>query len=487
MSAVVGLAIALGVARLFGRANKEESRPGFFGLLQWCVLLVVAVVVLRGVLAGRPVAFAALPPLLIALFPWRFTTAVLVPRGMVRTAWFVVRGSTWVWFDDNRGGALVAAAWACLRGGGQPRDVAFVERRLGDDAAGAANLLATGLLAQAQGDVVAARRGIDRLVEFEGRVAPAQARRLAVQWCAAEAASRDAWARVAALGDDRDADATTTLLAAIARRMLGRAPVPEPSQLRALLRRVPRRAAFAAAVERACVHEVAADVVAPPPAPPAAATAPPLPAALRHHAALLGGDARGRAADVAAIEALCKAWDLAFEDRATAAAVAARRAALGAKLDPWLRLRETVDADLLALVHARGLPIGEDPASKPDSFGRLRRRVRQRLLDELELHADALHTRVRARRALPVHEEWREYLTLRGAYDHAIAMTGMGLHRLAFQAVHPAVCALAVWLWNDRKNRVHAHQMFRWLLREAELVEDAEAVALQRRNVDAGK
>ena len=44
--------------------------------------------------------------------------------------------------------------------------------------------------------------------------------------------------------------------------------------------------------------------------------------------------------------------------------------------------------------------------------------------------------------------------------------------RLAYAIVNPAVCALAVWLWNDRKNRVHAHQMFLWLLREAEREEE---------------
>ncbi|MFO0635254.1 MAG: hypothetical protein U0168_20595 [Nannocystaceae bacterium] len=396
-----------------------------------------------------------------------------------------MRGSTWVWFDDNRGGALVAAAWACLRGGGTPRDVAFVERRLGDDAAGAASLLATGLLAQAQGDVVAARRWIDSLVEFEGRVVPAQARRLAVQWCAAEAASRDAWARVAALGDDRDADATTTLLAAVARRMLGRAPVPEPAQLRALLRRVPARRGFAAAVERACVHEVEPEAAAPPASAPPPSTEPPLPTALRRRGAVGRRRPRSRhgsGRDRGAVPCVGSRVRRSARPRPRSRLAAS----LGAKLDPWLRLRETVDADLLALVHSRSLPIGEDATSKARQLPVGCGGACGSACSTSSSCTPTRCTRVRGRRGA-ADARWREYLTLRGAYDHAIAMTGMGLHRLAFQAVHPPVCALAVWLWNDRENRVHAHQMFRWLLREAERVEDAEAIALQRRNVDAGK
>ena len=117
----------------------------------------------------------------------------------------------------------------------------------------------------------------------------------------------------------------------------------------------------------------------------------------------------------------------------------------------------------------------------------MRRTLGQRLLDELEVVADALKTRVRTRRALAIHEEWREYLTLRGTYQSAVAMTGPVLQRLAFPCVNESICALAVWLWNDRKNRVHAHQMFRWLLSEAEKCEDAEAIALHKRNVECGR
>lgn len=489
MPSWAGFAVALALAHLLGRAQKEDSRPGFFGLLQWVLLVGLALTCVLGMLAGEPVAFVALPFIVVSCWPWAFATRVLIPRGMVAAAHFVVRGSTWVWFDDNEGGALVAAAWAALRGGAKPAAMAFVERRLGPDDAGAANLLATGLLAQARGDRAAARQWIASLVEFEGNSAPRMARVLAVQWCAAEAAERGAWARVIELGEDRDADRATRLLAAVGRRLLGRPPVPEPRDLQALLRAVAGRAGFVALVERASAHapDDATSAPMPPRAEPIApTTGSPREHALRLHAVLVAAALRRARIDLPHLEAACRAWDRVFDDAPVTKAMRTRAAELGAKLDAPTRLRESVDRDLLAVVRTTELAVGEDPHTKHDSFGRLRRAVRQRLLDELEVLADALHTRVKARKALPVHEEWREYLAIRTAYERAIGLTGEGLHRMAFQIVHASVCALAAWLWNDRKNRVHAHQMFRWLLREAEHVDDAEAIALQKRNVACG-
>jgi hypothetical protein len=66
------------------------------------------------------------------------------------------------------------------------------------------------------------------------------------------------------------------------------------------------------------------------------------------------------------------------------------------------------------------------------------------------------------------------------------SLGGLPLRRLAFSTVHGPVCGLAVWLWNTRAERAIANAMFGWLLAEAIIVDDAEAIRLQERNVGCG-
>lgn len=479
----VAIAASVTVAWLCGVANREDSRPGLFGILQWLVLAALGFAGARLVLGGDPLGVLALCCVGVLGWPWAIARRWLIPRGHWRLAWWLVRSSAWTWHDDNRGGALVAAAWAAVRAGGPKAALGFVEARCERSDCGAAHLLATGLVAAARGDLEGARRWIGSLCEFEGDAAPRMARRLAVQWCAAEAATRGAWGRVAELAEDRDADAVTVMLGAVARRLLGRAPVPDDAELERLWRRAPDCDAWSALVDRARDHapvDASADapVVTSVPADPD-----PHRAALRAHARLLGAT-RPALADVAAT---ARAWDRVLADPVFAAGVRGRAAALGARGDAIEGLRATIDGDLVALVCNGDIAIGEDPSLAHDTLGRVRRAVHQRLLDELEVIADAMQSRVRARKALAIHEEWREYLALRGAFARAVAVTGPGLQRLGYAIVNPAICGLAVWLWNDRKNRVHAHQMFLWLLREARVAEDREAIALHERNVSCGR
>lgn len=481
LAQLVGFTAMLALAWLLGVANREDGRPGFFGLAQWLVLGILAMLatamLLRGELLGAPV----LAMTGVLAWPWAVARRWLIPRGNWRAAWWLVRSSAWTWHDDNRGGALVAAAWAALRAGGPSRALAFVEARCERSDCGAAHLLATGLVAAARGDDAGARRWIGSLCEFEGAAAPRMARRLAVQWCAAEAATRGAWSEVARFADDPDADVTTAMLVLVARRMIGASPCPDDAELERAWHRTPDRAGWRPLVDRARAHRPAEHEAAPPV--PTDVEPDVHRAALLLHARLLG-NARPIAAEVAATT---RAWDRAFADPRFTDGVRRRAAAVGARTDALAGLRARVEADLVEVVRTTGVALGEDPDRVHDTLGRVRSALHQALLDELELVADALLTRVRARRALPLHEEWREYLALRGAFTAAVTHTGPNLQRLGYAIVNPAICALGVWLWNDRKNRVHANQMFRWLLREAEIAGDAEAVALHRRNVDCGR
>jgi hypothetical protein len=480
---LVFFALAFVVAWWCGAANREDSRPGFFGLVQWLVLGVLAL--MGAAMLGRtePLGLLVIAIAGVLAFPWAFARRWLIPYGHWRAAWVLVRSSAWTWHDDNTGGALVAAAWAAVRSG-SASGAAFVERRCERSDCGAAHLLATGLVAAARGDLDAARRWIASLVEFEGTATPRMARRLAVQWCAADAATRGAWSRVAELDGDRDADATTAMLTTVARRLVGRAPIPDDAELERAWGHAPSRAKWRALVDRALQHEPAD--TPPPETRTTTGTAmdpDPHRAALVAHAQLATRE-RPLPAEVAAVAA---AWDRALEHDPFLDRVRRRATDLGLAGDPIAALRERVERDLVDLVRTTGIALGDDTGRSRDVLDRVRRALHQRLLDELEVIADALKTRVVSRRALPIHEEWREYLAVRGEYQRIVAMTGPTAMRLAYAIVNPAVCALAVWLWNDRKNRVHAHQMFLWLLREAELAEDTEAIALHRRNVDCGR
>jgi len=485
---VVGFAMLLALVRLFGMANREEGRPGFFALLQWATLALLVFIATIRALDGDPFAIVALVLACVLAFPWAVARHVTIPAGWWRISRALVRSSAWVWYDDNRGGALVAAAWAAARAGGPAAALRFVESECeAHGNGGAALILASGLATAARGDLDGARRLVASVVEFEGPAPPVMARRLAVEWCAADAAARGDWGRVIAVTRNGHGTAASHWLGLVAARLCGATPIPTDAALRKAWLEVPRRRALLPLLERALAtpaipREQPGDVDVPRPV-SRLPDGDPHAVALRVHAELLGRDEGIRREHV---EKVGRAWDRVLADVGFAARAQARAKDLGAKVDPIEKLRERIELELVELLHARSVPVGDEGPGTSATFDRVRRRLHTRLLDELEVTADALSTRVKRRRALAIHEEWREWLTVRGQYERAVAQTGLGLRRHAFATVHGPACALAAWLWNDRKARVHAHQMFRWLLREAEIVEDEGAILLQRRNVDCG-
>jgi hypothetical protein len=489
---IIRTLIVLAAAWGLGSLNRDETRLGFFALAKWLVLVTLAAIGATMLASGRWTGALYLLGVATLLRPWWLTTRVFIPRGWWRTAYALTRSSTWSWHDDPAGGALVAAAWAGIHARDRDRDraAAFVEARCENAECGAAHLLATGLAASARGRDDDARRWIESLADFEGEARPRLARRLAVQWLAADAARRGAWSSVARFTGDRDADAATVLLCTVARRVLGIAPVPTDDELERAWRAVPGRARWRPLVDRARAGadpEASRDApgapTSPQPARSGAITVDLRRDALLAHARLLAGERPS----VVKLLATAESWDAYLGDRALLGTLRARAAQLGAKHDPVDTLRARVERELTEVALRHRLPLGEDASNDPSMASRVRRAIHQRLLDELDLTGDALHARVTAKRALAIHEEWREYLAIRGVYNDAVAMTGPRLQRLAYAIVNHSVCALAVWLWNDRRNRVHAHQMFLWLLAEARKADDAESILLHTRNVAAGR
>jgi hypothetical protein len=211
--------------------------------------------------------------------------------------------------------------------------------------------------------------------------------------------------------------------------------------------------------------------------------------ALAHHAAVLTrpiGSVKG-----ADLLTLGRAWDVILEDRAAERILAERALLIGADSSTrtLARLRAAVEEDLTALVLARAIGLDtlhEAGAAASPMIERVRRRVRDHLLVGVEAASDALRRRIDERRELPAVDEWREWTSLRLAYEHGTRLGGQELRRLAFYKVHPDLTSLAVWLFNDRKQRPLGNAMFKWLLDEATAVDDARAITLQTKNVACG-
>lgn len=493
--------IASALISLLGPRNKGPGKSHVpFTALVWSVLVPIGLVLFAGVLAGQ---IYLLPPLLgiIALaFPWTTTRLVLIPLGLPRVAYWLARTAEVTFEGDLHGGAALAGAWALLRLR-EPDEAtaAWLEDRLRPSKVqtlGGAGILASGLLLAARGDRDGARVVIRTVAEIDPRACPQAARRLAAGWLAADAAARGAWSEVATIGVGLGSGRQAWLLSAVAQSLLGEPLAPGRLGLWLRWAIAPNRRGSLPIVRRALdVLDGVYLELDPPeaaPASPAIVAADDWSNALARHAAVL-------TKPIAAVEGadlltLGRAWDAILEDRAAERILAERALLLGAdgSTRTLARLREAVEEDLTALVLARD--IGFDtihergataPAASP-TIDRVRRRVRDHLLVSIESASDALRRRIDDKRELPAVDEWREWTTLRLAYEHGVQLAGLELRRLAFYKVHSDITSLAVWLFNDRTQRPLGNAMFKWLLDEATILDDARAIALQTKNVACG-
>jgi hypothetical protein len=457
--------------------------------------------ILRGELLEAMQAFAGWSLATVVLFPWPIARLWLIPRGHPRLAWLVTRLSFWVWRRDVPGGALIAASWATARGaqrGVAPsaKTLGWIERRLSATSThssrwtlGGAGIVAAGLLAEARHDRVQARRLIASAGELAEPTWPRAAIRLAWEWLSAEAMARGAWREVEFLARTAPVESRTlAFLGSVAARLTGVAPLPNDLLLqwrwfaaprRFATRELLRRAVAAPASTRKVDHRKDARPA------PSLPEGPPLLAAMTLHAHTLAGDpTRVTRAEVAR---LARLWDAALADPQLERQIDTRGETLGSHTSSRTTdaLADAVREDLLALVRAAGLELGT-LGDESELLGRAAQRLHGDLLDGLEIATAALESRVESKRDLPAIDEWQSFLAVREQYAEAVSLGGLPLRRLAFSTVHGPVCGLAVWLWNTRAERAIANAMFGWLLAEAIIVDDAEAIRLQERNVGCG-
>lgn len=464
------------------------GRFGPWAVVVWSMVVIGTVYSLVVPIAA-PVVFVVLAFFAV---PWLVAKLVLIPLGLPRLAYWLTRTSDVVFRLDPHGGAAVAAGWALCRQ--RPMDEESAEwlaNKLAEQAPlRGAGVLASGLLLAARGDLAGARVLVGAVADIDERVCPPEAKRLASSWLAADAAARGDWTRVAGLGQTLDQGGRLTwLLSAIGQSLLLEPMAPGKLGLWIRWAIAPHRRATLPLVHRALAALDGTFIETEEEAPIAPAAAEGGGDAIRtalslHASVLTRPSAALRPEDVRAVG---QAWDAALFDKATERMVLERALVVGASNASAVlgRMRATVEDDLSAVVLASDMRL-EDLHDQGEMATRIRARLRDHLLTEVEAASDAIKRRVDQKQTLPAPDEWREWANLRAVYERGVRRAGNELRRLAFVKVYPDACSFAVWLYNDRHQRPLGNAIFRWLLAEATALDDTRAVALMTKNVACG-
>lgn len=496
---VIGLLLArLVVAAGTARAGRTTTAPGprigdrASQVIRFAIVWLVLAPTFGWLALAEPRAPETYAPgtiFLITVLLWPLALQVLAPLGLVRPAYYVGFAA---WKNTDRSGAgLIAASRALHR----KRDfdaeaAAWIEDKIQEQTSlRAGAIVAAACIAAARGDRNGARVLFESVRTLDPRASSTAATRVAAEWLAADAAARGAWEEVITIGATLVGSSRSAwLLAGVAKRLLGKPDAPGRSALLARWLFAPGRRHTFAIVERAlsvpdgAAPEDDADDAAP--LPPIAEGGDLLARALAAHARLLAAK-KPTPRDVAQVG---RAFDAAFEEDALGARIDERGALLGAMRAGEVlgRFRRDVEDSLFQLLKSHRIALDDTVDDLGEVSGRAQRRLRDETLSVIEALSDAVRNRVSERRALSVIDEWREWTALRMAYERGVLLGGPELRYLAFTKVHSDVCALAVWLFNDRKERPLANAMFRFLLAEATAVGDTEGIALQSKNVACG-
>lgn len=440
------------------------------------------------------VAFLTVLIALSHVYRFWMVRTLIVPLGLYKVAYYGVLSSQTRIQEDPNGTALLAAAWSLCR----KYDVdgeAWVHEKLQElPRLGGAGIAAAGFLAAARGDRETARQLLRSAIAMDEAAYPKAARRAAVSWLVADAAARGDWRAVAELGESMgDGSREAWLLSAVA-QSLHLDPF-SPGRLGLWLRWLiaPNRRATLPIVERAVLAlngafiEPERESLPPFNEPVQDIESDPWARALHLHASLLATQPALIQPEDVKLAAL--AWDNALsgaghrvDDRARVLGLSG--GAGGASV--LYAFAQAIEEDLSAVVKGSEIPLGS-LASEGDGLAeRVRRRLRDELLTEIEGAVRALAQRTEDKRELPPVDEWREWLYVASLYERGAERVGDDFRRLAFATLHSDACAFAVWHFNERSQRPIGNAVFRWLLREAERVEDERAATLQRKNVAIG-
>ncbi len=408
---------------------------------------------------------------------------VLVPLGAYRLSYYIGYASRPG--KDPIAYGLACAGWALGADPTGTGEVWISRRRDARHPLGDGEVVATALVAAARGDADTARtllRSVLLLVEDHPSV-----RELAGEWLACDCAERGAWRELA--DDARNArfpaSPLTWFLEGVALRRLGEVNAPSARELWARWLLAPKRRVtrelLAHATESVPPRPAKAPDDSPAPTEPMDVEPPersPLPRAIAAHLAF-----GASTPSAIALAATVRAWDAALSDGATHSWLARRALELDAPLGAVDRaLREVaaaVTSDLARIADSAqlGAPASHGPIG--DALGR---HLRHGRLDTLEAGFTRWANRRADGEAHAAIDEWREFIALRSAYTAAVEAGGLELRRLAFPHAFSTGSNMAAWLWNSRSEYALSHAISKWLLSEALLVGDTEAIEIGHRN-----
>ncbi|MFO0572739.1 MAG: hypothetical protein U1A78_01975 [Polyangia bacterium] len=516
LGALVWLALAAYFQPVPGASESERG----VGAL-WSALLssVVALsLLLRGVvrgLSGEPWLLA--PSLLgfLVLFPFATCRFVTMPLGLVRTT-YALSFLCFVRFsEDPRGAAVLLGALTLLRArrpdsqGGrgaaaEQTSLRFLEGQLARlPKLGGAGLVAQALLCARRGDREGARALLATLSTLDPRVYPPWAEAVACDYLVVDALARgDSAAVHRQVAAAREVPPLSRLIAA-GTPTHGTEAEPKPGRpgrfaLWLLYLRTSQLRQAWPLLQRA-LQPSPPSPPSPPPSNPAApdGRVADLPGALAELTRLLA--AAAPRLTVADFRRVGGALEQALSDPQTQRRVLERALALGMSAagpggvsgDTALAAMRTDASQALAVrLRESGLPFGplDDAASatRPTVLGAAVAVLRGELLGDLEAACQALRGRTLDKRELPRLDEWREWATLRSQYQQVGERGGHGARRLGWTAFHRDVCNFAVWLWNVRSEKILANAVFRFLLAEAEALDDDRSAALAKKNIACG-
>ncbi|MFV8756743.1 hypothetical protein ACNOYE_39875 [Nannocystaceae bacterium ST9] len=472
-------------ARISPHLPRKPWAHGVWAIVLALILCFVGALFVLSIARGHVANLVPLALIVLLLFPWPITRAVLIPLGAWRAAWNLTQLAGWVWRGDVAGGQFVAGTWALLRRRvPEAGAIAWLSARRDElTTLEGAGVLGSALLADALGDREQARRLMRSVADFDDDHCPPITRHLANEWRIADAAARGDWTEVEQLGrSPQRRSRAARLLGAIAARLIGYPPVPGAFALIGLWLLAPSRVRHFGLLRRALITPIEPEAIKPTTRTSTVATIEP-DALLATHARTLVSSRVG----TAQILALASAWDRALAEPGLREQTVRRALALrGGDPDQVLaKLGRQVERDLAELARGARIPLATLEQAE-GSLRRVARELRHELLDDLALACEALDRRVRARKPLPALDELREFLAVQELYERVHRLGGGELLRVAFSQAHDPLCNLAVWLWDERGETAIANAMFRWLLHEATVVGDEEAVVLQRRNVACG-
>lgn len=480
MRRILIYAIAGVALRLYGRMVKGDERAiGYFLFVLWNLIA------LFGLLVDPPIGTLMVAGGLVLAYPWLIARTLLIPLGLWRPAMWLGRAATITWAG---GGAAIAGALALAhRRRPPPAGIARVDAAIRRGKLGCAKIVAAGLLAECRGDRATAV-ALMRSLELIDDTRTERCHRLARDFLIADAAETGDWHQVNRLASmPGPSSRLARFVGLAAARLEGDAAVAD-GQLRFAWLTARRRRRSWPLLRRALDHTPDADnrhrrhAGVEPAAIAVADTGDPIAAALDAHVQLARRAPEVEIDDLLALGAL---WDAAIDsgalrERADRRAADLQAAGADRAADSFAAEIET---EIARLVRQSGVCMELIPGDSA-IVCRAVAAVRRELLADIELAFSALEVRFESDRRLDAIDEWREMLALRELHAEAARVGGLPLRRIAFPQVHTPTCNYAVWLWNQRAEYLVADTIFRWLLAEATVVGDAEAIELQKRNID---